>query len=228
MSVLVESRQPGQTPGQISRLLAQAYPEASGLSWLFVWLRPFICPFEKLLAAMPKSGSYLDVGCGIGIMSMLLARVNGAERIVGFDTSTKAIATARKAVFPSGTRAEFHRLSVDQPWPNDPVDNVVCIDVLHHVPVEHQRGFVRRLAQADFKHAVYFKDVAPTPWWKAWGSHFHDFVVSQELIHMRPEQQVKRWFEEEGLIVSGPRRMDTLWYTHYMLIARRQAPGARA
>lgn len=228
MSVLVESRQPEHTPGQISRLLGEAYPEASGISWLFVWLRPFICPFEKLLAVMPKSGSFLDVGCGIGIMSMLLARVNAAERVIGFDTSVRAIAAARKAIFPKGTKAEFHRLTVDQKWPSDKVDNVVCLDVLHHVPADRQRDFVRQLAKANFTDAVYFKDVSPTPRWKAWGSHFHDFVVSQELIHMRPEQQVKQWFEEEGLVVSGPRRMDTLWYTHYLLIARRQAPEAQA
>lgn len=228
MSALAESEQPEQTPSQISHLLGQAYPAASGLSWLFVWLRPFICPFEKLLAIMPKSGSYLDVGCGIGIMSMLLARVNAAERVVGFDTSATAIATARKAIFPKNTQAAFHRLAIDEQWPADRVDNVVCLDVLHHVPAERQRDFVRQLATANFTDAVYFKDVSPTPRWKAWGSHFHDFVVSQELIHMRPEEEVKRWFEEEGLVVSGPRRMDTLWYTHYLLIAKRQRQEARA
>jgi SAM-dependent methyltransferase len=212
-----------QTPAQIARLLGESYPQASGISWLFVWLRPFICPFEKLLAGMPRTGSYLDVGCGIGIMSMLLARVNAVTRIVGFDTSSKAIATARAAVFPSSTSVEFHCLAPGDAWPDEQFDNVVCLDVLHHVPPNEQRNFVRRLAGANFRHAIYFKDVSPQTRWKAWGSHFHDFVVSRELIHIRPEREVLRWFEEEGLVVSGPRRMDTLWYTHYFLVASRRS-----
>jgi cyclopropane fatty-acyl-phospholipid synthase-like methyltransferase len=212
-----------ETPAQIARLLSRSYPGASGISWLFIWLRPFICPFEKLLAAMPGSGSYLDVGCGIGIMSVLLARVKAARRIVGFDTSQNAIDVARAAVLPQTTQATFHRVDANEAWPHDRVDNVVCLDVLHHVPAESQRDFIRRLARANFSHAVYFKDVSPHPRWKAWGSHIHDFVVSQEFIHIRAEEEVKEWFEEEGLTVSGPRRLDTLWYTHYFLVASRKA-----
>jgi cyclopropane fatty-acyl-phospholipid synthase-like methyltransferase len=213
------------TPSQVATLLARSYPKASGLSWLFVWLRPFICPFGELLAVMPKAVSYLDIGCGIGIMSVLLATVRQATRIVGIDTSESAVAAARQAILPAATQGSFRCVSKDEPWPQDQVDNVVCLDVLHHVPVDSQRDFVRRLARTNFTDAVYFKDVSPSPRWKAWGSHIHDFVVSQEFIHIRDEHEVRRWFEEEGLTVSGPHRMDRLWYTHYFLVARRNSRG---
>jgi cyclopropane fatty-acyl-phospholipid synthase-like methyltransferase len=154
-------------------------------------------------------------------MSVLLAHAAGAKRLIGIDTAPAALGTAREAIIPAGTHAEFLHVPGDRPWPTERVDHVVCIDVLHHVPVAHQRDFIRRLAQLNWTGTIFFKDVSPRPFWKAAASQLHDLLIARQWIHIPDERAVKRWLEEEGLVVSEPRRLDMLWYSHYLLIAQR-------
>lgn len=211
------------TPASFARVLANAYPHATGVQWMCVRLRPFVCPFERLLELMPERGSFLDIGCGVGIVGVLLAHSRRARRIVGIDVSRRAIAVADRALLPDTTERVFKTVNAADTWPQERFDAVLCIDVLHHVPSAEQRAFVGRMARLDFADAIYFKDVSPRPRWKWWANRLHDLFVSGDRVRARDEGEVKRWFEEEGLEVAGPRRLDLLWYSHYLLIVRRRS-----
>lgn len=209
------------TPADVSNVLVRAYPRARGLSRLLIRWRPYICPFHELLKPIPRGSTFIDIGCGVGLMSVLLAHAAGATRLIGIDTSASALATARDAIMPGATNAEFLALPVEAPWPAERVDGVVCIDVLHHVPVVHQREFIRRLARLNWSGKLFFKDVSPRPFWKAAASQLHDLLIARQWIHIPDERDVKRWLEEEGLVVTEPQRLDMLWYSHYFLTAER-------
>jgi hypothetical protein len=88
------------------------------------------------------------------------------------------------------------------------------------VPKRQQREFVQHLAKLNFSERIVFKDVSPHGMNAIW-SHVHDLLIARERISIRCEHEVARWFEEEGLRVKGPRRLDSLWYTHYGLVAER-------
>jgi len=218
----------GNTPKEISRVLVNAYPRATGVTAALIRLRAYNCPLHELLKAMPAGGSFIDVGCGIGIMSVLLAHVRAATKVIGVDTSARAIEIARAAVLPARTEHSFRHVSIENAWPSDEVTGVVCLDVLHHVPKDQQREFIRRMAGLNFSGKIYFKDVSPKPFWKSLGSHLHDLLIRGERIHLRHEDEVRQWFEEEGLVVAGPVRLDNLWYTHYFMTAERPTPDAVA
>lgn len=210
-----------ETPADVSRLLVKAYPTV-GLSALLIRWRPYICPFHELLKSVPVCGSVLDVGCGVGLMSLLLAWSGRVKRIVGIDASERAIETASSAVLPEGCEASFRCVSESDPWPDEVIDHVLCIDVLHHVAVSKQREFIKSLSQLNFRGKIIFKDVSPRPFWMALASRAHDLLISRQWIHIRNEEEVKQWFEEENLSVIGPCRMDTLWYSHYLLLVERR------
>jgi SAM-dependent methyltransferase len=214
------------TRSGLAGVVSHASPGVVGIRRLLLRCRPFICPFERILELMPKHASFLDVGCGMGLMGVLLAHVKHARRVVGVDISHEAIAVASSAVLPDTVEGVFSAVVPEAPLPKEPFDAVVCVDVLHHVPVPSQRAFVQRLANVDFSDAIYFKDLSPRPFWKSWANRVHDLLISRQSVNLAEEGEVKRWLEEEGLDVSGPHRLDTLWYSHYLLIARRR-PSSR-
>lgn len=211
-----------ETPADVSRVLVRAYPRATGLAALLIRWRPYICPFHKIIGSVPFGSSFLDVGCGVGLMSTLLVVSGKAQSVVGIDTSAGAIETAQHAVLPDEAVGAFRCLSDEDSWPQDHFDGVVCLDVLHHIPAEEQRNFVKRLAHLNFTGKIVFKDVSPRPFWKALASRMHDLLVSRQWIHIRNEDEVREWFESEGLAVTESRRLDMLWYSHYLLVAERE------
>ncbi|HLG23078.1 MAG TPA: class I SAM-dependent methyltransferase [Candidatus Manganitrophaceae bacterium] len=210
------------TPRDVSRILVGAYPSAGPLSRFLIRWRPYICPFHELIQSVPVCDSVLDVGCGVGLMSVLLAYTGKVARGVGVDPSPGAIETARAAVLPEGRDIVFRRAPGPDQWPDERFDSIVCIDVLHHVPPSEQRAFIKKLAQVDFTGRIVFKDVSPKPFWMAWASRLHDLFISRQWIHIRSEEEVRRWFEEEGFSVTGPTRHDTLWYSHYLIVAEKR------
>ncbi len=210
-----------ESPRDISKILANAYPDCSFLTNFLIRWRPYICPFHELIRSIPKSKSVLDVGCGIGLMSVLLSHLGKAKKVVGIDVSQKAIDTARSAVVPLDCDVTFEYLSKDKPWPDGDFDTIVSVDVLHHIPAAEQRDFIRRLAHTGFKANVVFKDISPKPFWKALANIAHDLLLSRQWTHPRSEVEVEKWLQEEGLSIVVSRRLDTLWYSHYLIVAKR-------
>jgi 2-polyprenyl-3-methyl-5-hydroxy-6-metoxy-1,4-benzoquinol methylase len=145
---------------------------------------------------------------------------------VGIDVSQPAIDMAKaaaKQVAMSNLRAmlSFHRIELDADWPTGKFDVLTCIDVLHHVPAARQRDFVRKLASANCARKLIFKDVSPVPLWMGLASVLHDLALSRQWITMRHEDRIREWLIEDGLMVTQCKRLDTLWYSHYLIVAEK-------
>ena len=96
--------------------------------------RPFLCPFEVLIKAVPAKSRVLDVGCGGGLFLALLAATGRISEGVGFDTSQTAIEVAQRleTKFPNGPRIRFERRGAGETWPADTFDVVSIVDLMHH------------------------------------------------------------------------------------------------
>ena len=138
--------------------------------------RPYLCPFDRLFQHVAPSARVLDVGCGSGLFLGLLAAVGKGIRGIGFDSSAPAIAAASKMatrVGPAGADStlEFVRLDVNDPWPAGEFDVVSIIDVMHHVPPEHQRGLFSTAVKAVTPGGkLIYKDMCRRPLWRAWAN----------------------------------------------------------
>ena len=88
-----------------------------------------IFPWQQL---PPEGGVGVDVGCGTGRWSMLVApRVAHLHLL---DASPDALAVARQNL-SSATNVSFHGASVaDMPFPDASLDFAYSLGVLHHVP----------------------------------------------------------------------------------------------
>lgn len=88
----------------------------------------------------------LDLGCGTGTLTTMLARAEPRSEVVGLDGDPETLARARTKLAETGVRAELHEgLATAPPFPAGSFDRVVSSLVLHHLTLEDKR---RALAQA--------------------------------------------------------------------------------
>lgn len=90
----------------------------------------------------PTSGKILDVGCQNGVLVKFLAQ-RFANKFVGIDRSTKAIAAA-KAQTADLENVSFEVASLPLSG-NEKFDLALCLDVLHHLDGSHQYEAVRSI-----------------------------------------------------------------------------------
>ncbi|WP_088889422.1 methyltransferase domain-containing protein [Leptolyngbya ohadii] len=95
---------------------------------------PFYLRNQKL--ADPQQVTILDVGCGSGYKTLILAEANPGATIVGIDLSKKSIELAQQRLSYYGfTQAQFHAISLDQvPQLGLKFDYINCDEVLYLMP----------------------------------------------------------------------------------------------
>jgi phosphoethanolamine N-methyltransferase len=108
-----------------------------------VWGEGFLSPggaeeVHRILAGVDVRGaSVLDIGCGTGGASFLMANALKAGRVVGIDVSPAVIAEAEargRKCAPAG-RPDFRLVEPGPlPFPNDEFDVVFSKDSLIHIP----------------------------------------------------------------------------------------------
>jgi len=81
----------------VLRISKQSYTNGPFLLRKMQHWRPHICPFEVLVRFVPQGCSLLDVGCGSGLFIFLLLGLDRDIRAVGIDSSSQALAMARRA-----------------------------------------------------------------------------------------------------------------------------------
>jgi trans-aconitate 2-methyltransferase len=83
-------------------------------------------------AAPPSGRVALDLGCGPGFTTRLLAEVSNCEVVAGLDTSDRFLARAQPA---GSARIRFHAHDVlSTPLPGSPADLLFCRFLLSHLP----------------------------------------------------------------------------------------------
>ena len=122
---------------QYDQDLARSYVEDKEGSWLDRRL------VTRCLAGIPRTESIVDVPCGGGRMTTLLAEL-------GFHPAAADVSPAMLDL----ARARFRALSLEIPlepqdlekttWPDARFDNVLCFRLFHHLPTEELRAKVVR------------------------------------------------------------------------------------
>ena len=180
-------------------------------------LRPCICPFKRVLAAVPPGSRVLDVGCGSGLLLALLADRGRIASGTGLDTSDSAISLAKRL---NGLPLTFVRQDAQDAWPTGPFDAILLNDVLHHVPPRSQRAVVAQAVAALVPGGtLIIKDMAPRPRLMAAMNQLHDLVMARQWVHHVAGQVIADWCRDLGLRVAPVERFHRLWYAHELVVA---------
>jgi SAM-dependent methyltransferase len=210
------------TPRALAAAARRLYPGGPWVRRRRIWYRPYICPFGALLAHVPSGSRVLDVGCGSGLF---LALLNGAGQLregVGFDSSSAAIAAAKRMsareVDDPG-RLHFQTLSVSAPWPVGQFDVVSMIDVMHHLPPRLWLEVLSRVHEHVRPGGrLLYKDMCRRPRWRAELNRVHDLAISGEWVHYAPIELVESRLCASGFELIQSKDISVLWYGHELRV----------
>jgi ubiquinone/menaquinone biosynthesis C-methylase UbiE len=117
-------------------------------------------PFTRLLGArrlherlidqarIRPDDRVLDVGCGTGNLTLLVAKRYPTASVVGLDPDPAALERARKKAAKGKLTAAFDQgFAEELPYPDKSVDVVLCSLALHHVTEEHRITSLREIAR---------------------------------------------------------------------------------
>jgi 2-polyprenyl-3-methyl-5-hydroxy-6-metoxy-1,4-benzoquinol methylase len=213
-----------ETPAALVERARHLYSGIRALSSEIHKLRPYICPFDRLLPLVPANASVLDVGCGGGLFLGLLADCGRISRGLGFDANASAIWLAQRMTknLPACAVVEFRVIDATQDWPDGLYDVVSLIDVLHHVePGSWKTIVARAISRVRPGGMLLYKDMATKPRWRAWCNQLHDLFLARQWIHYVPLNDVKTFAIERHMLAATEGAAACYWYAHEWVAFRR-------
>jgi trans-aconitate methyltransferase len=213
--------------------LLRAYPSLSPSARAHLALRWAMAPLRRIAALVPPEGVVLDLGCGHGLVSLLLARSQPARRVIGLDWDARRLETARTLAEPN-LRFEFCDLAGEAPFPA--ARGILLADVAYLLsPPDQERLLARCAAALEPGGVLVLKETVDAPRWKAALSRFQEALAVRAFgltrgraLHFRGSDAWVRLLESLGLEVRVVPLDRFRYHPHAAFVARRAAGGAEA
>lgn len=174
-----------------------------GLGWpsIFIKIRFFTAPYRHLEDFVPRSGFIIDLGCGYGIFSNLLALLSDQRKILGLELDASKIKYADKGI----ANVDFQ--SADITKAKIPVaDCILLIHVLHHLNSYPDQEILLKACCDKLKEEgeLIICEVDKYPWWK--------FVLARIADHLLyPGDHIYYRFPKELLSFLQTLPLDVQW-----------------
>ena len=208
------------------------YRSASIATRALVHGRAFLADLAAVEQYVPKHGFIVELGCGHGLFTNLLAEAAPGRRVLGIDIDERKIAVARTTVHDrEGLRFEVGNIICD---PAPRCDAVTVVDVLYLLSSADQEAVLRNAAAALAENAPLIVKAQERT-----ASARYLFGYAQELIatamgltrgattglHFLSRRKTLAMFERAGFLVDVIEMPGRL-YTDVVYIARK-APASR-
>lgn len=134
-------------------------------------------------AGLNASSNVLEIGCGIGTLTTLLAKVVTSGKIVSYDISDESVKFARK-LLAGHKNIEFIVADIVDHQDARKFDVIVLADVLEHVPVEtHARVFQKLTSMMNAGSTLAIN--IPFPHYLAWVTQHMpgELQVIDQVLH---------------------------------------------
>ena len=196
---------PAPASPELYRRLAELYRDQSPLVRWYVHCRARYYPLATCFKHLPPRGNIIDMGCGDGVLTLLLALQLPEATIVGYDPNCRRLVHARRA------SAGLKNVSfIESDWMNarcGPFDAMVLVDVLHHVSYAEQAAMLRScVAGLKPSGVVVINETDPsTPVrWRYWWNYLSDVLLypTSERCQFRTPTQMTVMLQDAGLRIQ--------------------------
>ncbi|MDC0861705.1 methyltransferase domain-containing protein [Alphaproteobacteria bacterium] len=147
---------------------------------LYYFIRSLIMPIKDLVNLIPSNANILDLGCGKAIV---LKNLKNYKKYTGVDLDSKNIASLSNLDKDNVSFIKADCIKyIDNPL--NKFDYFLLIDVVHHLPANHQISFIKSLLGKMKKNDhLIIKDISNKSKIKAYWNIFHDLIISRQLIN---------------------------------------------
>ncbi|HLY26997.1 MAG TPA: class I SAM-dependent methyltransferase [Aggregatilineales bacterium] len=201
------------------------------LSWrdrLHMIIRWRVCPMRRIAALLPAGGVVVDLGCGHGLFTQLLARTSARREVIGVDLDAHKIAIAQQLQLPNLRFIASDVADADLP----PAAGISILDLFYLVPFEVQEHLLE-VCSAKLSHdgVIVLKDMAETPRWKLALNWLEETLAVRVLritasadggrFYFRTRAQWQSLFEQLGFRVETIALDRGYYHPHVVFIARK-------
>lgn len=108
---------------------------------IFEQIRSLLAPFDTIENYVPKTGNILDLGCGHGLFSKILAEKSQKRQVFGIDPSIKKISVAKRS-YKNISNLKFQLGYLPS---NKKFDCICIIDMLYLLPHKQKIQLLKNL-----------------------------------------------------------------------------------
>ncbi|OGM26726.1 hypothetical protein A3D00_04720 [Candidatus Woesebacteria bacterium RIFCSPHIGHO2_02_FULL_38_9] len=106
---------------------------------------------KKELFKLGKINSMLDIGCGAGVLTKLIADYLKVKKVLGIDLSHTMINKA-KEFNSSSKNIDFNCIDIFKLHAKEKYDLIVCADIIEHI--QNKKKFLKKLSQLGKKIVI--------------------------------------------------------------------------
>jgi 2-polyprenyl-3-methyl-5-hydroxy-6-metoxy-1,4-benzoquinol methylase len=154
----------GKNSETIKRLISKYFLQGAVAGW-HANARFLLAPLESLERLVPVQGRILDIGCGMGLFSLLLAMKSDKRSVEGTDIAEEKISIAQKA--SRGMRNVSYHTAGSREIRGNGYDAIILSDVLYLIPFDEQESLVAECrARLNDSGILLIKEIGSRPSWK--------------------------------------------------------------
>lgn len=207
------------------RELIQAYGDIPTGDRLHMIIRWRLAPLRRIAALVPEAGVILDLGCGHGLFTQLLARSAPQRQVIGVDLDADKIKVAQQLKFPNLEFKVGDVAAVDVP----PSQAVTITDVFYLVPYEIQEKLLAICADKLAPGGVIvLKEMAEVPRWKMFLNWLEETLAVKVLritvgkdFYFRPRAEWQKLFQLLGFTVETIPLDRGYYHPHVVFVAKK-------
>lgn len=207
----------------IVNFLKMNFPGAGFVDGLKIKYRSYICPFIQLLSFIRPGDKVGDIGCGSGQFLLLASHFAKPSSVYGIEIQDRLIQNA-KALFARQpfTAHTFETFDGSQlPAKLGDMDVIFLVDVLHHVPKQHQVSFIQKIC-AIMKPGARFilKDIDRSSPLVLFNK-MHDLIFAGEIGHELSMKNAANLLRTNGMNIIEEHKRTMYVYPHYTFVAEK-------
>jgi cyclopropane fatty-acyl-phospholipid synthase-like methyltransferase len=208
------------TPDLVT-FLKQQNVNASFTDKLKITYRPYICPFDELLALVKPVDIVADIGCGSGQLALLMAEFAKPSKIVGVEISQTLIDNARTLL--SRYTSIPHQFEVYDggtfPTILQNATKYFMVDVLHHIPRHLQVSFLKNVySLMPTGSQLIIKDINGSSPFVLFNK-LHDLIFAREIGNELALFKTVAILQETGFTIERTNTKLLYVYPHYTVVA---------
>lgn len=187
---------------KLKKKLFDLYSHTGFITRGYIGARMAIAGFDHILKRIPNEGAILDIGCGYGVLSNIIALSRPGVNILGVDNNVKRIRIA-KSTMRGRNNISFEAGDAQTYLIKKKIDTVVFFDVLHHIPKDAQIAVLEDVLRSLPKNAtVLVKEINTHPFWKYCINYIHDRMLNGLPLHFRDAKEWQRVLKNAGFTSS--------------------------